>query len=131
MIFCFAGGAILLIAILGKYIHARLSLVVSWKVRYGQQSEGETNNTGTQSSAPALARRPSIATPRQQKSIYDRWLLLRFTIAFIALGYVTLILRMLFGIANSSLSQPLRTRRHQFPTAGIQDQHSGQHSAIS
>ncbi|KAK0627241.1 hypothetical protein B0T14DRAFT_399103, partial [Immersiella caudata] len=85
MIACFGLGAMLLFAILCKYIHARIALV-SWKVPYGQRSGGTNDNSAArlQPSAPQMPQQP-------KKSIYDMWLLLRFTIGFIALGLFELV----------------------------------------
>jgi len=77
---CFGLGAVVLLAILGKYIHARIALV-TWRVPYGQTSGG----TGDGSSA----RLQNGQQPK--KSIYDKWLLLRFTIGFVALGLFELV----------------------------------------
>lgn len=74
-----------LFAILARYFHSRITLA-SWDVRYGQFSGSGTNGTrsGTRSGAPAAA------PPPRRKLIYDNWLVLRFTVAFIALRYVVL-----------------------------------------
>ncbi|KAM7198593.1 hypothetical protein V8F20_006123 [Naviculisporaceae sp. PSN 640] len=70
-------GAFVLLAILIKYIHTKRSLV-SFKVRYGQRSR---EATGGSSSYPRT----------QTKTIYDNWLVVRFTIAFVALGLFQLV----------------------------------------
>lgn len=71
-------GAFILLAVLIKYIHSKRALV-SFKVRYGQRSK-EAGGTGGSSSHPR---------PNNTKTIYDKWLVVRFTIAFVALGYAT------------------------------------------
>jgi hypothetical protein len=60
--------------------------LVSWKVPYGQRSGGTNDNSAArlQPSLPQMPQQP-------KKSIYDRWLLLRFTIGFIALGLFELV----------------------------------------
>ncbi|KAK4125499.1 hypothetical protein N657DRAFT_268457 [Parathielavia appendiculata] len=80
MIGCFALGSILLLAILGRYVHSRITLA-SFKVRYGRSTSGGTNGTrsGTGNARP------------KRKSIYDKWLVLRFTVAFIALSLFQLV----------------------------------------
>ncbi|KAI1659177.1 hypothetical protein F4813DRAFT_354093 [Daldinia decipiens] len=69
-------GSILLIAILIKYIYTRRRLV-SWNAHYlfsrrSQEAGGEIINV--------------LDRGDHRQSIYDRWLLLRFTIAFAVLG---------------------------------------------
>lgn len=85
VIISFGIGSLLLFAILIKYIHSRAALV-SWKVRYGQNSSsGKTSNPYSGSgNVPSGHHRPAL--PR--RNIYDSWLAVRFTVAFVALGYV-------------------------------------------
>lgn len=68
-------GSIALIAILVKYIITRRAFL-SWNVHYGQKSSATNNTVGT------LADEQLIPL---QRSIYDRWLVIRFAIAFLAL----------------------------------------------
>lgn len=86
MITCFGLGAMLLLAILVKYIHARIALV-TWKVPYGLPSGGTNDH-----SAARLYPNSPQAPKQPKKSIYDRWLLLRFTIGFVALGLFELVI---------------------------------------
>ncbi|KAK3353505.1 hypothetical protein B0T25DRAFT_568704 [Lasiosphaeria hispida] len=80
MVLSFGVGCILL-AILGKYIHTRTALV-TWNVRCAQ-SGGDTETSASRSKgSPA---RPKLPQPPPE-NIYGRWLVLRFTVAFIALG---------------------------------------------
>lgn len=66
------GAMILLLSIIGKYVHTKIN-VASWNFPYGSASARRlTENDGYQVSVP-------------KRSIYDRWLLLRFTIAFLAM----------------------------------------------
>lgn len=86
MIGCFALGSFLLLAILIRYLHSRITLA-SWNVRYGQATSGTPSGTnGTRS-----GNRPGTAqAPRPLKrTIYDKWLVLRFSVAFAALRCVT------------------------------------------
>ncbi|KAK0714975.1 hypothetical protein B0H67DRAFT_644774 [Lasiosphaeris hirsuta] len=106
MILSFGVGCILLLAILGKYIYARIALV-TWNVRHGQ-SGGDTETSASRSkSGPA---RPKL--PQQpRKNIYDRWLVLRFTIAFIALGLfevVVVTFQLHSSYTNNTANIPLR-----------------------
>lgn len=55
---------------------------MSWNVRYGQGSSTE-----------ASASRASTLHHPTRQNIYDKWLVVRFTIAFIALGCVPALLR--------------------------------------
>ncbi|KAK8033324.1 hypothetical protein PG991_002722, partial [Apiospora marii] len=73
-----AGGCVLLIMILVRYVHTR-RMLLSWSHGYGKKSSstGTTSNGHQPSSGGA---RPPL------QSIYDRWLLIRFTIAFVFLA---------------------------------------------
>lgn len=82
VVFCFLLGAIVLLSILVKYISSRFFLT-SWDVRYGRNTE--SSGAGA---ADGSAARPFIAQP---KNIYDRWLVTRFSIAFIALALFQLV----------------------------------------
>lgn len=82
MILSFGLGCLILIAILTRYVHGRIALI-SWNVKYGERSQGTDLNSNAIASQTGGQR---IRQPRM-RSIYDRWLVLRFAIAFIALGY--------------------------------------------
>ncbi|KAK6077773.1 glycoside hydrolase [Seiridium cupressi] len=87
-----AFGAILMLGILARYVQSRRQLV-TWSVKYGNSS---SNNSSL----------PNRASSYQQKSsgIYDRWLMTRFTVAFIVLSIFELT-NMLFqftGMSNSN-----------------------------
>lgn len=74
-------GSLLLMAILVKYIYTRHRLV-SWNARYlfsrrSQEEGGEIINVLDQGDG--------------RRSIYDRWLVLRFSIGFVVLGAFQLI----------------------------------------
>ncbi|KAI0130915.1 hypothetical protein F4814DRAFT_148647 [Daldinia grandis] len=74
-------GSILLIAILIKYIYTRRRLV-SWNAQYlfsrrSQEAGGEIINV--------------LDRGNGRQSIYDRWLVLRFSIAFVVLGVFQLV----------------------------------------
>lgn len=78
-------GSILLIAILIKYIYTRHRLV-SWNTRYlfsrsSRGAGGEIINV--------------LDRGDGRQSIYDRWLVLRFSIAFVVLGVFQLIMILL------------------------------------
>lgn len=85
VIVSFGLGSLLLLAILIKYIHSRAALM-SWNVRYGQNSSTQSNNPYSGTGSMPSGSRPGI--PR--KNIYDSWLAVRFTVAFVALGYAFL-----------------------------------------
>ncbi|KAK4246537.1 hypothetical protein C7999DRAFT_15333 [Corynascus novoguineensis] len=75
MIGCFAAGSLVLLAILCRYLHSRLTLA-SWSVGYGrQQPSGQGGTNGTR-----------YGRPMPRRTIYDRWLVLRFSVAFCALS---------------------------------------------
>nr|XP_036588323.1 glycoside hydrolase [Colletotrichum truncatum]KAF6799696.1 glycoside hydrolase [Colletotrichum truncatum] len=74
--FCLSGSGVLLIVILVKYIHTRRNLL-SWNVGYGQHSNS------TKSSGTLVI---DTSTGKRRQSIYDRWLVVRFSIAFVALA---------------------------------------------
>ncbi|KAK4163251.1 hypothetical protein QBC43DRAFT_68789 [Cladorrhinum sp. PSN259] len=84
MVFCFLLGAITLFCILVKYISSRL-LLTGWNVRYGRNTE--ESGTGTANDAST---RRSVVKPKM-KNIYDKWLVTRFSIAFIALSLFQLV----------------------------------------
>lgn len=79
-------GVLLLLAILARYCSTRAE--VSWHVRYADRSTlndagisadwQHTDELGTFSS--------SAGVPLHKRSIYDNWLVIRFTIAFIGLA---------------------------------------------
>ncbi|KAK1783133.1 hypothetical protein QBC45DRAFT_400866 [Copromyces sp. CBS 386.78] len=85
MIVSFGIGSLLLLAILIKYIHSRAALM-SWDVRYGQNS---TQNTNPYSGDGSMPSGPWPAITR--RNIYDSWLAVRFTVAFVALGLFELV----------------------------------------
>ncbi|EGO59743.1 hypothetical protein NEUTE1DRAFT_121491 [Neurospora tetrasperma FGSC 2508] len=85
VILSFGIGSLLLLAVLIKYIHSRAALV-SWKVRYGQNSSKTTNPYSGSGNVPS-GHRPAL--PR--RNIYDSWLAVRFTVAFVALGLFELV----------------------------------------
>ncbi|WQF80216.1 hypothetical protein CDEST_05230 [Colletotrichum destructivum] len=74
--FCLSGSGVLLIVILIKYVYTRRNLL-SWNVRYGQRSNS------TKSSDTLVF---DSNNGRRRGSIYDRWLVVRFSIAFVALA---------------------------------------------
>ncbi|KAI1345241.1 hypothetical protein F5Y15DRAFT_365339 [Xylariaceae sp. FL0016] len=85
-------GGILLLAVLGKYIYTKRKLL-SWNVKYGRSSKTRGRNEA----------------PRDHASIYDRWLMVRFTITFIflslfALFVVSFQLRQLGDTAQEALA---------------------------
>ncbi|KAK4647238.1 uncharacterized protein QC761_123630 [Podospora bellae-mahoneyi] len=90
MIACFLAGSLILLSILGKYIHSRV-MVLSWDVRYGRSTNtGGGTSDGTN---PTSSSQPKPPLPKR-KNIYDRWLVLRFTVAFIALSLFQLVVVM-------------------------------------
>lgn len=74
--FCLSGSGVLLVVILIKYVYTRRNLL-SWNVRYGQRSNS------TKSSDTLVF---DSSNGRRRGSIYDRWLVVRFSIAFVALA---------------------------------------------
>lgn len=93
-------GALLLLAILGKYIHTRRQLL-SWNVQYGN-STGSNNQSQPRSAQNA---RRSLGTVRRSQGIYDRWLMTRFAITFIMLSIFELLL-ILFQVSASRTTVP-------------------------
>ncbi|OLN87884.1 hypothetical protein CCHL11_00490 [Colletotrichum chlorophyti] len=74
--FCLSGSGVLLIVILVKYIYTRRNLL-SWNVRYGQRSNSTKSSDTLVFDSSGVAR---------TQSIYDRWLVVRFSVAFVALA---------------------------------------------
>lgn len=66
----------MLLVILGRYIYTR-RLFVAWGVQYDETAL--EFNTSPAEGPPVILLQP-------QRSIYDRWFLVRFTVGFIALG---------------------------------------------
>lgn len=69
------GSAVILFVILGRYVYTRQQFL-SWDIQYGE--------TSIESDSPADGAIAHSVQPGQ--SIYDRWLLIRFTVGFFALG---------------------------------------------
>lgn len=78
-----AFGVVLLLAILAKYVSTRTE--TSWHVRYAERS-----TVGDIESFPQVNSLASFdstdGVPLHHKSIYDNWLVVRFTIAFAGLA---------------------------------------------
>ncbi|KAK1977400.1 hypothetical protein LZ30DRAFT_601314 [Colletotrichum cereale] len=88
--FCMSGCGVLLFIILIKYIHTRRNLL-SWNVQYGQLSNSaESTNTLVVDSSDWKRRR----------SIYDNWLVVRFSLAFFALAIYQFV-SILFQVSSS------------------------------
>ncbi|KAK7958266.1 hypothetical protein PG996_010294 [Apiospora saccharicola] len=72
------GGCVFIIMILIRYVHTR-RMLKTWSHGYGKKSSStETTSNGPQTT--------SGGPQRPLQSIYDRWLLIRFTIAFVFLA---------------------------------------------
>ncbi|KAK7920647.1 hypothetical protein PG985_008669 [Apiospora marii] len=69
-------GAIALLLIMGKYIHTKRHLL-TWNVRYGKSAP----STSLSLSQPTI--NSAVTEP---KSIYDNWLMIRFTVGFFCLS---------------------------------------------
>lgn len=79
--FSLSVGTILLLAILARYISTRAE--TSWRVHYGSRSVVDKNDPH----AGNLASQHSLGNvPLHKKSIYDNWLVVRFTLAFAGLS---------------------------------------------
>lgn len=79
--FSLAVGIVLLLAILARYVSTRAE--VSWHVQYAdrstiQDTAGQSVSLGSFNSG--------YEAPLYMKSIYDNWLVVRFTIAFAGLA---------------------------------------------
>ncbi|KAF3019728.1 hypothetical protein E8E14_009163 [Neopestalotiopsis sp. 37M] len=87
-----AFGVVLMLGILTRYLQSRRQLV-SWNVQYGKSSSNNSSLPGQ-----------FAAKQHNSGGIYDRWLLTRFTIAFVVLAIFELT-NMLFqftGMSNSN-----------------------------
>ncbi|KAK8134378.1 hypothetical protein PG984_006390 [Apiospora sp. TS-2023a] len=69
-------GAIALLLIIGKYIHTKRHLL-TWNVRYGKSS---------QVASLSLSQPTIDSAMTEPKSIYDNWLMIRFTVGFFCLS---------------------------------------------
>ncbi|KAH6895285.1 hypothetical protein B0T10DRAFT_455549 [Thelonectria olida] len=76
------GGATMLLSILGRYIYTRHALL-SFKFRYGKSSGKDGARSHSRVSA-------TVGSQRRQR-IYDRWLILRLGVGFVALGIFQLV----------------------------------------
>ncbi|KAK7432655.1 hypothetical protein QQZ08_000864 [Neonectria magnoliae] len=93
----------MLLAILGRYIYTRRALV-SFRFRYGKSS----NRSGVQS------RGSTITELRPRQTLYDRWLILRLAVAFVALGTFQLV-----TIMSEMISQGKNNRGNLKDTADL------------
>ncbi|KAK8129807.1 hypothetical protein PG999_002187 [Apiospora kogelbergensis] len=86
-------GAFALLLIMGKYIHTKHHLL-TWNVRYGLSARSESLSI----SQPTL----DSAVTEQRRSIYDNWLMIRFSIGFAFLSFfeVAQILFQLISMRN-------------------------------
>lgn len=79
--FSLAVGIVLLLAILARYVSTRAE--VSWHVRYADRS---SINEAVGQNVSLASFTSASGTPLHLKSIYDNWLVVRFTIAFAGLA---------------------------------------------
>ncbi|PSS02295.1 hypothetical protein BD289DRAFT_478952 [Coniella lustricola] len=94
-------GAVLLVAILVKYVSTQSEM--SWHVGYADRRPADIESQPTNS----LATRSSGSAPRR-RSIYDNWLIVRFTIAFAGLAafeLVTIMSEIAFAIGTTLIAQ--------------------------
>lgn len=75
-------GILLLLAILGRYVATRAEM--TWHVQYGSRSAAADG--GNMSSNDLTSFTDTDTLPLYRKSIYDNWLLVRFTMAFAGLA---------------------------------------------
>ncbi|KAI0475454.1 hypothetical protein GGR56DRAFT_514296 [Xylariaceae sp. FL0804] len=78
-----ACGSLLMIAILFRYIQSRRKLV-SFNPHNGFSTGSENSSSGNSSSG-ILPHRDTRRSRRRPKGMYDRWLMMRFTIGFVLL----------------------------------------------
>ncbi|KAH8735587.1 hypothetical protein BGZ61DRAFT_526648 [Ilyonectria robusta] len=97
------GGAIMLLSILGRYIYTRRALI-SFQFKYGKSS--------TRSGAQSRASTAGGVQARQK--IYDRWLILRLAIGFVALGIFQLV-----TIMTEVVAQAKNNRSHLSDSADL------------
>jgi hypothetical protein len=94
-------GALLLMMILGKYIHTRRQFL-SWNVQYGNSTRSQPQSQ----LAPGAGSRTSMAnTTKRSHGIYDRWLMTRFAITFVMLSIFELVL-ILFQVSSATSVPP-------------------------
>ncbi|KAK2614367.1 hypothetical protein N8I77_001203 [Diaporthe amygdali] len=77
-------STILLLAILARYVATRAA--VSWHVGYADRSTVDGANAATTQNTAGTFTSSTGGVPLQQKSIYDSWLVTRFTLAFAGLS---------------------------------------------
>ncbi|KAM0816801.1 putative Glycoside hydrolase [Seiridium cardinale] len=97
-------GSILMLVILGRYIYSRRKLL-SFDAGQGASTDPESQN-----SSNAGSRYSRFMKPRHRKAIYDRWLMTRFSIAFVFLcifqATATLFQQLSIGNFEQRLSIP-------------------------
>ncbi|KAK6082292.1 glycoside hydrolase [Seiridium cupressi] len=97
-------GSILMLVILGRYIYSRRKLL-SFDAGQGASTDPESQN-----SSNAGSRYSRFTKPRRRKAIYDRWLMTRFSIAFVFLcifqATATLFQQLSIGNFEQRLSIP-------------------------
>ncbi|KAK7397799.1 hypothetical protein QQX98_012833 [Neonectria punicea] len=93
----------MLLAILGRYIYTRRALV-SFRFRYGKSSN----------QSRAQSRGSTITELRPRQKIYDRWLILRLAVGFVALGIFQMV-----TIMTEVISQGKNTRGNLKDTADL------------
>lgn len=80
-------GVVGLLAILAKYVSTQAE--VSWHVQYADRSRSLADASGGnwgQNDSLATFSSSSEGVPLYKRSIYDNWLVVRFTIAFAGLA---------------------------------------------
>ncbi|KAK4031355.1 hypothetical protein C8A01DRAFT_42182 [Parachaetomium inaequale] len=105
MILCFSVGAIVLFIILARYILSRITLA-TWSVRYGRSSGGIN---GTSPDTPRLG---------PKRNIYDKWLVLRFSIGFAAMSLFQIVV-INFQLRSAATNNAAKSRLLQTRTFGI------------
>lgn len=78
-------GSSLMIAVTVKYVQARKKFTQWSPPKYNNSSANSGSQIGGGASTHSSSQRVSTAG---QRGLYDRWLMVRFTIAFVLLAYV-------------------------------------------
>ncbi|KAJ4387197.1 hypothetical protein N0V93_007786 [Gnomoniopsis smithogilvyi] len=108
--FSLAVGIVLLLAILAKYVSTRAE--VSWHVRYADRS---SINEAVGHDASLASFTSASGAPLHMKSIYDNWLVVRFTIAFAGLAAYQLVIiasEINFALGNDETASETTVNLH-------------------
>ncbi|ROV94380.1 hypothetical protein VPNG_09375 [Cytospora leucostoma] len=109
-----------LLAILAKYLSTRPDL--SWHVRYGDRSAVAPAGPAASEDDLVGSQASSTGSPSNGRSIYDNWLIIRFTFAFVGLSaFQLLLIADEVGLSRSNKRTALKTDANLSPKHATAD----------